>query len=51
MSIIAGQDAALRLMVDVLEAMAVHFGIGDPARYDHLPLPVSPCRYSTYRGS
>jgi 5-hydroxyisourate hydrolase-like protein (transthyretin family) len=51
MSITARQDAAGRLAIDVLDGMAVHFGSRGVARYDHLPLLVSPCRYSTYRGS
>ena len=32
-------------------AVALRFGVADPAAHYHVPLLVSPWSYSTYRGS
>ena len=37
--------------VPFLDDVVVRFGISDPTQHYHVPLLVSPWRYSTYRGS
>ena len=37
--------------VPFLDDVIVRFGISDPSQHYHVPLLVSPCSYSTYRGS
>ena len=37
--------------VPFLDDVVIRFGISDPSQHYHVPLLVSPCSYSTYRGS
>jgi hypothetical protein len=34
-----------------LQSVPIAFSVAEPEAYYHIPLPVTPCGFSTYRGS